>query len=284
MHVSTSTNIHQVFRGENYHFDVVESIHLCAKAGYKTIDLSMNSISRPGMPLATHNWKELVERIAVALQETGVSPTQSHALFHASKGEFALDTFEWEKNQICRCLEASSVLGIPWVVMHPLHGMQVEGLDEVEVIEANYQYFMEFASLARSLNVGIAIENMFPSWFSTADQLLMLLDRLDDSIFGLCWDTGHANLTGQDQVASILKMGTKLKATHIADNLGTKDDHLLPFIGNIDWAPVARALKDANYEGDFTFEIHNVSKNFPIELREEIIGLSYRVGSYLISV
>jgi L-ribulose-5-phosphate 3-epimerase len=284
MHVSTSTNIHQVYGGENYHFDVVQSIHRCAKAGYEVIDISMNSVSRPGMPLATAAWKELVDTIAAAIEETKVRPTQSHALFHASRGEFDLDVFEWEKNQIRRCLEASSMLQIPWVVMHPLHGMQVEGLDEQEVIEANYQYFMEFASLARSLNVGIAIENMFPSWFSTADQLLTLLDRLNDPIFGLCWDTGHANLTGQDQVASIMQMGSHLKATHIADNLGTKDDHLLPFIGNIDWIPLARALKHSGYEGDFTFEVHNVSKNFPIELREDILALSHRVGTYLISV
>ena len=38
-------------------------------------------------------------------------------------------------------------------------------------------------------------------------------------------DTGHANISGIDQVEFIRKAGTQIKALHIADNEGTSDQH-----------------------------------------------------------
>jgi len=57
----------------------------------------------------------------------------------------------------------------------------------------------------------------------------------------LCFDTGHANIEGG--------LGEALEAvrdlvitTHIHDNHGERDDHLLPYQGNIDWDATLSAL------------------------------------------
>lgn len=52
-----------------------------------------------------------------------------------------------------------------------------------------------------------------------AEDLLELLDKLNaDDIFGICWDTGHANLAQVNQPAAIQQIGSRLKGITINDN------------------------------------------------------------------
>ena len=46
-----------------------------------------------------------------------------------------------------------------------------------------------------------------------------------------------------------------LIATHVHDNRGRLDDHLLPFDGTIDWAGTLLAVQKVGYDGPFMFEI-----------------------------
>ena len=52
----------------------------------------------------------------------------------------------------------------------------------------------------------------------------------------------------------IMKIGSKLKVTHIHDNYGT-DSHNQPFNGTINWNDVRNALKDISYNGELTSEV-----------------------------
>ena len=45
-----------------------------------------------------------------------------------------------------------------------------------------------------------------------------------------------------------------LIATHVHDNRGRSDDHLLPFDGTIDWAGTLLAVQKIGYDGPFMFE------------------------------
>ena len=48
----------------------------------------------------------------------------------------------------------------------------------------------------------------------------------------------------------------RLKALHIADNLGSKDDHILPYgQGTVKWAEIMKALRETGYKGLFNFEV-----------------------------
>jgi sugar phosphate isomerase/epimerase len=107
--------------------------------------------------------------------------------------------------------------------------------------------------------VGIALENMpgCHRYFSLPEQLAELIDTLNHPLIGACWDTGHGHITSLDQAKSLLTLGPRLKATHIQDNDGVKDQHLLPYQGTIDWNAVARTLGRIGFAGDFTYEAHN---------------------------
>jgi L-ribulose-5-phosphate 3-epimerase len=282
MQLSTSTNIHQVYRDNNYYIDAKESIQKCAEAGYKVLDISLNSVSYPGRPMSMPNWKDWVYSIKEQFQKYNITPSQSHAFYYAhSKDPFGnVDLCE---ELIHRGIEASGILGVKWVVMHPIHGVDTEGKTISEAIKMNAEYFKGYEEFAAHNGVGIAIENMIKGHMVSADELLELLDVLDSPVFGTCWDTGHANLSGQNQGESILKMGKKLKALHIADNNGRTDEHLAPLYGTINWEEVIKALRSSGYEGDFTYEIHRFTYKLPPDMRDTVLKFTCELGNYLLN-
>jgi len=156
------------------------------------------------------------------------------------------------------------------------------------------EWFGALLPTAGKLDVGIAIENTADifqmeggagrSYCSVPAELIELVDSFDDNMVGICWDTGHANMQHLDQGKAIRAIGRRLKATHIQDNDGRSDQHLLPFCGNIDWTAIMNALKAIPYEGDLTYEIHNSVRPLPDALRDSALRLAADVGHYLINI
>ena len=79
--------------------------------------------------------------------------------------------------------------------------------------------------------------------------------EIDSKRLGICLDTGHANVNGEDlaQVVCDLK-GVPLHI-HIDDNNGDSDAHLIPRDGSIDYQPFVRALQEINYQGFVSAEL-----------------------------
>ena len=102
-------------------------------------------------------------------------------------------------------------------------------------------------------------------------------------MLGFCFDTGHANLAQVNQPAAIQQIGSRLKALHINDNRGEKDDHLLPYLGYVEWTPLLKSLADVNYQGDFTYEIHNFTGGMSPEIHQQGVEFSVLVARQMVS-
>jgi len=145
---------------------------------------------------------------------------------------------------------------------------------------------------AEKTGVGIAIENTadipptargFRRAFGSApSELIQLVDALDSPLVGICWDTGHAHIQRLDQPSALSAIGKRLKATHIQDNNGEQDQHLLPFHGTIDWQGIIARLQDIGYEGDFVYEVHNSIRPLPDELRDSALRYAVEIGRFLL--
>jgi len=118
---------------------------------------------------------------------------------------------------------------------------------------------------------------------TTPEELIELVDKLGNDKFGVCWDFGHANLSGMNQCASLEKLGSRLIALHVDDNRGFIDEHLVPYIGFVQWEPIMHMLEKIHYKGDFTYEIHNFTSGLPDALQQAAIDFSFKVGMYLLS-
>jgi sugar phosphate isomerase/epimerase len=112
----------------------------------------------------------------------------------------------------------------------------------------------EIAALAGNVGVKVALE-VIPNPLSQPGSLVTLIeDELDGLDVGICLDYGHANLLG-DLGDAIEIMAGHLFTTHVHDNGGKRDDHLVPFAGAIDWDAAMMETQKVGYEGVLMFEV-----------------------------
>ena len=110
----------------------------------------------------------------------------------------------------------------------------------------------ELVRIAEPLGVKIALE-LIPNELSRAGSIVHFIEDDLDGV-GICLDIGHAHLDG-DVIDAVETVSEHLIATHVHDNGGRTDDHLLPFEGTIDWAGVLLAMQKVGSDGPFMFEI-----------------------------
>lgn len=174
-----------------------------------------------------------------------------------------LSPHEWQRRSgvelVKNRVDLASAFGAPDVVMH------IDITDAVFRSREAEQAF--FAPLWASLEelqpycvekrVKIAVETLF---CASASSFLQLYDRLfarfPAEFIGLCLDTGHWEMIAPGSCSVVEQFGDRLITTHINDNFGATDDHLLPFDGRIEWEAVTRAIAATNYEAPLNLETH----------------------------
>ena len=146
------------------------------------------------------------------------------------------------KNDIKVCHEN----GIPMVVMHltskteaPMYGEN--GLKRIK----------EICDYAKSLGVKVAFENT-----KIKGYLDYVIENIDNDNVGVCFDIGHCHAHFNDEFNFDL-FKNRIFAIHLHDNDQSDDLHLLPFDGTINWEESIKKLKEANYKGPITLEIHH---------------------------
>ena len=107
---------------------------------------------------------------------------------------------------------------------------------------------------AASLGVRLAVE-VIPNSLSQAASLVHAIEHdLELPDVGICLDFGHAHLGG-DLLDAIEVISGHLATTHVHDNRGRNDDHLVPFEGTIEWDGALLALQKVGYDGMLMFEV-----------------------------
>lgn len=90
---------------------------------------------------------------------------------------------------------------------------------------------------------------------STPDALVAVIEDAGDwPPTGICLDVGHARLLG-DPVDAIEIASGHIVASHVHDTRGSRDDHLVPYDGSVDWARTLLAFQKVGYAGPWTFEL-----------------------------
>ena len=113
----------------------------------------------------------------------------------------------------------------------------------------------ELRRLAAPLDVQVAVE-VIPNELSRAGSLIHFVEEdLETTEVGVCLDFGHAHMDG-DLVDAIETVSGHLITTHVHDNRGRTDDHLVPFDGTIDWPSALTAVQKIGYDGPLMLEIN----------------------------
>lgn len=116
---------------------------------------------------------------------------------------------------------------------------------------------------AAEVGVRVAVE-VIPNPLSSAAALVRLIeDQLDGIDVGICLDYGHAHLMG-DLGEAIEAVSGYLWTTHLHDNGGRRDDHLVPFAGTIDWDAAITETQKIGYEDVLMLEVADAGD--PVEV------------------
>ncbi|KPJ60629.1 MAG: hypothetical protein AMS15_06325 [Planctomycetes bacterium DG_23] len=162
-----------------------------------------------------------------------------------------------------RWCDLFAALNISAGVLHPGgKGMRALGYAPEKILECNVEALEKISDFVQGGPTTICLENG-----GSIENMLGLLNAVRGSGLGLCLDTGHLNMAGGDCRDFILKAGERLKALHITDSIGSRDDHILPYgAGTINWEELIKALREVGYEGLFNFEVPRENR-CPMKIR-----------------
>ena len=108
---------------------------------------------------------------------------------------------------------------------------------------------------AEKCGVKLALENMLPNHLcSNTSDVRTLLTEFDTPLLGVCFDVGHANVGPENIVEAIGALQDRIIAFHLHDNDGTRDIHVQPPYGSIDWPTLADKLLSLNFDRPFSIE------------------------------
>ncbi len=234
-------------------FSYAAMVDYFAEVGLPGIDMSFESLCK--LEDSAHAVLYGVLRRA---REKQLELPLCHLSFYMPDPKNAVLMARYQK-ELMGGIDAAAMMGIPLAVIHPIAWYSRE-CTYGDWVRANMAFLSPLADYAKAKNVRLLIENM-PSERESPDDHLYGSCALNISALaqklgvGVCWDTGHAHISGFKQSEQLAVLRDKLDAIHIHDNDGKKDAHLLPFEGTVDWEDVAAGLKSCNFKGVMSVEV-----------------------------
>jgi sugar phosphate isomerase/epimerase len=259
-------------------FGIEKTIDIFADAGFQSVDFNTDL---PEYHSDEHD-EQFYKELRAYGESRGIEFLQAHAPFSSS----FIDAEQSEQRfqEIVKSIRIASWLGTKIIVVHPCNHLQylIEE-NQKEIYEYNLAFYRRLIPYAKEAGVKIAIENIPKTLTATAEGLIKLYDELNDPVFVVCFDVGHAHRIGENPAEMIRKLGNRIQCTHIHDNMGDSDSHFLPYQGTIDWENVVKAFAEIQYTGDFSYEAGTFVKNVPIEMRAESAKYMAEIGRHLIA-
>jgi sugar phosphate isomerase/epimerase len=120
----------------------------------------------------------------------------------------------------------------------------------------------------------LAIETEPGQFIETSPALEELLDEVDHPRLGANLDIGHAVCMGENPADSVRHLGRRLKHLHLEDIKDRRHYHLIPGLGDVDFASVRRALDEVGYARAAAVELYTYADEPDRAARESFAALS----------
>lgn len=173
--------------------------------------------------------------------------------------------------------ELALELGGPMVVVHPSapapDGFMVSRKQRQQRVDPLRRSMSELAEFGQAHGVVYLWENNPHNHFMGNDplQLADLLRELDSPHARMCYDTGHAMMTGP-VAKRLIACADVIGYLHIHDNDGRVDDHRMPGDGEIDWNAVRDALAKTQLDVSAMLEVFYLADRLEELTRTDLPG------------
>ena len=285
--------------------DVDTVLKAYQKVGVEGVDFSFDYMFSSDKSFGKDFFKKDIDELKTAMdvyknsfEKYGVSVVQTHAPFPSYK--FGKDGEAHNKiieDVIKKCIELTAYLGSKYIVVHPIHNSALPFEKEKEI---NIEFYSGLIDDARRHGVIICLENMWSyhseariyegactSPYEASDYIDTLNDIAGEELFAFCFDVGHANICGRHMQNTLRILGKRVKALHIHDTDGERDNHAVPYSFSsasakpfTDYEGFLAGLRDIGYEGDLNFEVHYAFNSFPKATHPALFGLIKAIGDY----
>lgn len=258
LRVSSTVNLHARFTGGVCEY-IKDELEFMKKVGFEAADFNTRLLS-----LESNSWRAEAEKCLEHSKSVGIGFELCHLpyLFGSHHSE---DTYRAFNVEVNNAIDAAKIIGAGYAVIHPnTDSVPKKDFDRAAYYDIVMKHLSPVVEYANRVGVNVVVENMrliggpvlAHRYCQDPDELCDIADALG---VGVCWDFGHANISGVKQSEGLSYVGKRLKSVHVNDNMGVDDDHQPPFIGNIDWADAARGLDMIGYRGLFNYELHTKS-------------------------
>ncbi len=139
-------------------------------------------------------------------------------------------------DEIKRAMEAAEQIPLTAFVLHLGLGLDQWSQRSLEHSMTAIEHLKAFA---HPLGMKVLLENL-PNDVSTPENLMEIVKVGHFDNVGICLDVGHANLCYGGFEAAFEACGKRITQLHLHDNHGTRDEHLWPGGGTVDWESVVR--------------------------------------------
>ncbi|HEV2206734.1 MAG TPA: sugar phosphate isomerase/epimerase family protein [Candidatus Acidoferrales bacterium] len=213
--------------------------------------------------------QQAVRDVAVALEENHLSlyslhsPPERDAAFGRSGVPNSISEPERVRrieavDEVKRALEVAERIPFKYLVQHM--GQSRDAAD-ARHYDAAFNSLEHLAIFAKHRGVTIALENT-PDELGAPESLLQFLKETHLNDLKLCLDVGHAHIETKIETAFEV-MRDRIVTTHIHDNHGEKDEHLVPYGGSIDWEALLGMISGAPHELPIVMELKEATNGEP---------------------
>ncbi len=236
-------------------FSYTAMVDYFAKVGIGAVDMSFESLSRLDDSQAA-----VLYAVAKRAREKNIKIPVCHLSFYMPDPKNPILMANYSR-ELTHGIDMAALMGIPLAVVHPIAWYSSE-VSYGDWVRANMAFLSPLVEYGRAKGVKLCVENM-PSdkeadgnhlYGSCALNISALAEKLG---VGICWDVGHASVSGYKQSEQMRILKGKIDVLHIHDNggKGQKDAHLLPFDGNVDWRDIAFGLRCCDFDGILDIEV-----------------------------
>jgi sugar phosphate isomerase/epimerase len=234
------------------------------------MDMSFENLSR-----FDDSWKSVLYAAATRAKERGIELPVCHLSFYMPNPKDAelMAAFSEEQK---RGIDAAALMKIPLAVIHPIAFYSKEA-SYGDWVRANMAYLSPLVKYAGERGVKLCVENMASEreapdnhlYGSCALNISALAGKFD---CGICFDVGHANISGFKISEQMEILKGKIDVLHVHDNNGIKDRHLLPFEATVDWEDVALGMQKSDFCSVIDVEVSAWSLSGDLDVRRELGG------------
>lgn len=215
-----------------------------SRAGIKTIEIFC------AQPHFNYAEPQVVRELADSLEEYRLTLHSLHAptqrdLAPGRESGFPISISDPERvrrldavDEVKRALEVAERIPFRYLIQHIGNNRQAADGRSFDAAFNSLEHLMVFA---KHRGVTITVENT-PGEFGSAASLHQFIKETHLKDLRFCFDIGHAHIES-GVAASLEAMHGRIVTTHLHDNHGEKDEHLLPGEGGIDWDAALKTLR-----------------------------------------